>query len=70
MERRALRVLALGFFGMAGFVGGFGLIAAGWIGASGFLALSALSLTAYAACFLISHLGDSLEFGRRYPSEA
>lgn len=59
----------VGIFGMAGFIGGFGLIAAGGIGASGFLARSTLSLTSYVVCLVVDHLGDPLEFRRRYPSQ-
>lgn len=68
MERWSSCVFALGLFGMAGFVGSFALIAAGWVGVSGYLTLAAASLTAYSVCLLVGHLGDALELRRRYPS--
>lgn len=51
-------MLALGIFGMVGFVGSFAFAAARWVGESGFLTMSALG-----------HLGDPFELRRRYPTE-
>lgn len=69
MERRASWVLALGIFGMVGFIGSVAFAAARWVGESGFLTMSALALSSYSVSLLIGHLGDPFEFRRRYPTE-
>lgn len=70
MDRWSAYVLALGLAGMAGFVGSLALAAAGLVATGGLVSLVCLSLGAYAACLVLGHLGDLVEFRRRYLCEA
>lgn len=58
IERRAAWVLALGILGMIGFIASCALVAARWIGETGFVTMGTLALASFSSSVLVGHLGD------------
>jgi hypothetical protein len=58
MDHCGPAVVAGGLLGMAGFVGAFLAVAAGWLGTTGYLISVALSLSTYGLALVVGHFGD------------